>query len=65
MWHRSGLWSAPARGVALATGSQDGHAGYTDEELCEEGVLCAGMHFVQKPATRDDLAFKVREVLEG
>ena len=40
-------------------------SGYTDEELSEEGVLCAGMHFVQKPATRDDLAFKVREVLEG
>ena len=40
-------------------------SGYTDDSVLRNGLLEAGTAFLQKPFTRDALARKVREVLEG
>ena len=40
-------------------------SGYTDEIIGNHGILEAETHFLQKPFTRDALANKVRQVLEG
>jgi PAS domain S-box-containing protein len=40
-------------------------SGYTSDVIAQRGVLDEGMHFLSKPFTRDDLARKVREVLES
>ncbi len=38
-------------------------SGYTADVIAHHGVLHEGVHFLQKPFSRDDLARKVREVL--
>ncbi len=38
---------------------------YTVDVIAHQGVLDKGVHFLQKPFSRKDLATKVREVLEG
>jgi CheY-like chemotaxis protein len=38
-------------------------SGYTAEVIARQGILDAGMQFIQKPFSRDELALKVREVL--
>jgi DNA-binding response OmpR family regulator len=40
-------------------------SGYTADVMAQRGVLEQGMSFIAKPFMRDDLARKVREVLEG
>jgi CheY-like chemotaxis protein len=40
-------------------------SGYTGSAIMHDGVLDAGTHFLQKPFTVEQLAGKVREVLEG
>ncbi|HJQ23668.1 MAG TPA: PAS domain S-box protein [Blastocatellia bacterium] len=40
-------------------------SGYTDDAIVHHGVLEAGIPFIQKPFSPDDLARKVREVLDG
>jgi two-component SAPR family response regulator len=39
-------------------------SGYTDNAIVRHGVLEEGMNYIQKPFTVDDLARKVREVLD-
>jgi PAS domain S-box-containing protein len=38
-------------------------SGYTAEVIAPQGVLEPGVHFIQKPFSRDELAAKLREVL--
>jgi CheY-like chemotaxis protein len=38
-------------------------SGYTDEAVLKQGILEAGLAFIQKPITPDKLARKIREVL--
>ena len=38
-------------------------SGYSADVLAKDGLLVDGMHFVQKPATRAELARKVHELL--
>ncbi|MCX7006555.1 MAG: response regulator, partial [Kiritimatiellaeota bacterium] len=40
-------------------------SGYTADVIAQRGVLDEGVQFLSKPFTRDDLARKVREVLDG
>jgi two-component system, cell cycle sensor histidine kinase and response regulator CckA len=40
-------------------------SGYTDDAVIRRGVLEAGMAFIQKPFGAEDLARRVREVLDG
>jgi PAS domain S-box-containing protein len=40
-------------------------SGYTTNVIAHRGVLDEGVHFIQKPFSMQDLAEKVREVLEG
>jgi signal transduction histidine kinase len=37
---------------------------YTEDAILDNGVLCPGMAFIEKPFSADELARKVREVLE-
>jgi two-component system cell cycle sensor histidine kinase/response regulator CckA len=39
-------------------------SGYTPDAIAHGGILEDGVHFLQKPFTRQDLALKVREALE-
>ena len=40
-------------------------SGYTSNVIAHHGILDAGLHFIQKPFTPQDLAAKVRAVLDG
>src|SRR5207237_1147609 len=40
-------------------------SGYTDDAMVRQGVLSAGVAFLQKPFVPDTLARKVRDVLDG
>jgi CheY-like chemotaxis protein len=40
-------------------------SGYTDDVVAHQGVLEAGVHFLQKPFTARALEDKVREMMEG
>jgi len=39
-------------------------SGYTADLIAHRGVLDQGVHFLQKPFSTRDLAFKVRQVLD-
>lgn len=38
-------------------------SGYTADAIAQLGVLDEGIHFIQKPFTKRDLAAKVREAI--
>ncbi len=40
-------------------------SGYTANVIAPHGVLDDGMQFIQKPFSKQDLALKVRKVLDG
>jgi PAS domain S-box-containing protein len=40
-------------------------SGYTGEVIADRGVLNEGIHFIQKPFSKRDLAIRVREVLDS
>lgn len=40
-------------------------SGYTGDVIARQGVLGEGMHFVQKPFSRQELAAKVREAMDS
>ncbi len=39
-------------------------SGYTANVIAHHGVLDEGVHFIQKPFTKKELAAKIREVLD-
>jgi len=39
-------------------------SGYTSDVIAHNDVLAAGVHFIQKPFTKQELAAKVREILD-
>jgi DNA-binding response OmpR family regulator len=39
-------------------------SGYTADEIDDQGVLEEGVHFIQKPFSRKDIAVKIRAVLD-
>ena len=39
-------------------------SGYTANVIAHHSVLDAGVHFIQKPFSVDDLAAKIREALQ-
>ncbi len=40
-------------------------SGYTANVIAHRGILEQGVHFLSKPVTRDELARKLREILDG
>ncbi len=40
-------------------------SGYTANVIAHRGVLEEGVHFIQKPFSKEELATKIRKVLEG
>jgi len=38
-------------------------SGYTANTIAHHGILEAGVHFIEKPFSRQDLACKVRQAL--
>jgi two-component SAPR family response regulator len=40
-------------------------SGYTDEAVVSHGVLDNNLNFIQKPFTLDDVARKVRDLLDA
>ena len=40
-------------------------SGYTDDAVVKDGVLSAGIDFIRKPFTSDQLARRVRASLDG
>lgn len=40
-------------------------SGYTDDAIVRQGVLQAGVNFIQKPFVPIALTSKIRDVLEG
>ena len=40
-------------------------SGYTSEAITHQGVLDHGMQFIQKPFSKEELAVKVRAMLDG
>ena len=40
-------------------------SGYTEDVIAHHGVLDEGVHFIQKPFSMQDLAAKVRKILDG
>ena len=40
-------------------------SGYTDDVVLRHGILDAGMPFINKPFATEDLAIKIRQVLDG
>jgi FixJ family two-component response regulator len=40
-------------------------SGYTANVIADHGVLDEGVHFIQKPFSKSDLAGKLQEALEG
>ncbi len=59
-------------GADLVVGIEKNHpgikilymSGYTDESIVRHGILPENTHFIQKPFSVEDLAIKVREVLD-
>jgi FixJ family two-component response regulator len=39
-------------------------SGYTSNVIAHHGVLDEGVHFIQKPFSKQDLSEKIREVLD-
>ncbi|MFN2356039.1 MAG: response regulator, partial [Desulfopila sp.] len=39
-------------------------SGYTANVIAHRGILDEGVHFIQKPFSKKELAVKIREVLE-
>lgn len=40
-------------------------SGYTANVISRQGAITEGLHFIQKPFSKNDLAAKIREALEG
>ncbi len=40
-------------------------SGYTIDAIASRGVLDPGLHFIQKPLTKEDLAVKIRAALDA
>jgi two-component system cell cycle sensor histidine kinase/response regulator CckA len=40
-------------------------SGYTANVIAHRGVLEDGVSFISKPFSKKDMAFKVREILDG
>jgi response regulator RpfG family c-di-GMP phosphodiesterase len=40
-------------------------SGYTANVIAHHGVLDEGVHFIQKPFAMEELAAKIREILDG
>ncbi|WP_084681041.1 PAS domain S-box protein [Desulfospira joergensenii] len=39
-------------------------SGYTSNVIADQGILDKGLHFIQKPFSKQDLSYKVREVFD-
>ena len=39
-------------------------SGYTANVIAHKGILDAGVHFIPKPLSKKDMAYKIREVLD-
>jgi hypothetical protein len=40
-------------------------SGYTANVIAHRGILKEGVNFIQKPFSRQEMALKIREVLDG
>jgi len=40
-------------------------SGYTAEIIAHQGILDEGVHFIKKPFSQNDLAAKIREVIDS